>query len=83
MIIHDIVELKWIEEYLNKRWLTAQYIKAKRNILSWFFIGNFLKEKNPKWCNIHYFRINKQYRAIGIIDKNKLKIYKIDNHSSL
>lgn len=82
MIVSEIVEIRWIKEHLDKRWLTKQYIKAKRNILSWFFIWNFLKEKNPKWSNIHYFRINKQYRAIGIIDKNILKIYKIDNHSS-
>lgn len=42
MIVSKIIEIRWIEEYLNKRWLTRQYIK----------------------------------------DKNTLKVYKIDNHST-
>ncbi len=79
--VSDIVELKWIDIYLQKRWLIKQYIKAKKHILSGFFIWNFLKEKNPKWCNIHYFPINKQYRALCILDNNILKVFKIDNHS--
>jgi len=39
------------------------------------------KKRQPKKDSIWYFRINKQYRAIGYIDDDRnLIIVEIDNH---
>ena len=78
----NIIEDEWIVEYLSKRDLIKQYIKAKQYILNWFSSQTNLKERQPKGTNIWYFRINKQYRAIGSFDNDwDLRIFKIDDHS--
>jgi len=82
MNIRKILEDEWIFEYLEKRNLLNQYKKSKNSILEWVNSKSFFKEKQPKWSNIWYFRINKQFRAIWSFDKDwDLLIYKIDNHS--
>lgn len=81
MKVNNIFERDWIKEYLLKRNLLVQYKKAKSNIINKINSRNYFRERNPKWSNIWYFRLNKQYRAIWTIDKdNDLIIYKIDNH---
>ncbi len=81
MKINDVLEDEWIIEFLKKRNLLNQYKKAKINIINKINSKNYFKERKPKWSNIWYFRINKQYRAIWTIDKeNDLIIFKIDNH---
>ncbi|MBW7954471.1 hypothetical protein H3C61_01530 [Candidatus Gracilibacteria bacterium] len=81
MIINNILEDEGILKYLEKRNLLEQYKKSKINVLKNINSGNYFKERKPKGSNIWYFRINKQFRAIGTIDKDgDLLIYKIDNH---
>lgn len=81
MIINNILEDEGILKYLEKRNLLEQYKKSKINVLKNINSWNYFKERKPKWSNIWYFRINKQFRAIWTIDKDwDLLIYKIDNH---
>lgn len=83
MKVNNILEDEWIFEFLEKRKLLEQYKKAKINILSQINSNNYFKERKPKWSNIWYFRINKQFRAIWTIDRdNDLIVYKIDNHQN-
>jgi hypothetical protein len=81
MNLNNILEEDWIYEYLIKRSILTQYKKAKINILSKNNLKTFFKERNPKWSNIWYFRINKKYRAYWSFDNNDdLLIFKISNH---
>lgn len=81
MKINNILEDEWIFEFLEKRTLVNQYKKAKDNVFKNINSKNYFKERKPKWSNIWYFRINKQFRAIWTIDNDwDLIVYKIDNH---
>ncbi|MBI4122092.1 MAG: hypothetical protein HY461_02065, partial [Parcubacteria group bacterium] len=67
--------------YLTARGLLKQYTKAKRFLLHGNLLQVRFKERNPKGSGIWYFRINKQYRALGVFDADgDLIIFKIDNH---
>jgi hypothetical protein len=50
-------------EYLQKRKLEKQYLKAKSLILDGKFSNVDLKIREPKKERIWYFRINRQFRA--------------------
>lgn len=78
--IQRIVERKDILEYLGKRNLIAQYQKAKCYLLSGYLKQVNFKIRHPKGSGIFSFRINKQYRALGIIVRHELHIFKIDDH---
>jgi plasmid maintenance system killer protein len=78
--ITDVLITNECFEYLKKRNLTSQFIKAKQYLLSGEIKNTRFKERNPKGSWIFYFRINKQYRAIGYFDLKDLVIFKIDNH---
>jgi len=81
MQIRGIFEKKEIFEYLESRNLLKQYKKAKSFVLQGNYINTAFKEKQPKGCEIWYFCINKQFRAIGFIDEDaNLMITKINNH---
>lgn len=79
--VQQIFERKEILPYLEARSLLKQYKKAKRYLLDGNTLQVKFKERNPKGSGIWYFRINKQFRALGIFDANgNLIIFKIDNH---
>lgn len=79
--IQEIFEKKEILPYLEKRNLLKQYKKAKDYLLKGNTLQVKFKERNPKGSGIWYFRINRQYRALGVFnDKGNLIIFKIDNH---
>jgi len=80
MLIEKILETKDVLAYLNKRNLLQQYKKSKKYILLWLKKQVDFKLRNPKKLKIYYFRINKQFRAYGVLDWNILKIYEINNH---
>lgn len=82
MKIGKIIETKEIVVYLTKRGLIEQYKKAKSYILNGFLQNVDFKPRQPKSSGIWYFRINKQYRAFGIIEKDELRILKIDDHQN-
>lgn len=82
MKISRIIETKEVIIYLQKRGLTKQYIKAKSYILSGFLRHVDFKLRQPKSSGIWYFRINQQYRALGIIEKDELRILEIDDHQN-
>jgi len=78
-----ILEKKEILIYLRTRALLKQYIKAKYYLLAGNLVQVAFKEKKPKGSGVFSFRINKQYRALGIFNKNAdLIIFKIDNHQN-
>lgn len=79
--ILNIFERKEILPYLQARNLLKQYKKAKKFLLEGNTLQVKFKERNPKGSGIWYFRINRQFRALGIFDKvGNLIIFEIDNH---
>lgn len=79
--IPEILEMKEILPYLEKRNLLKQYKKAKVYLLNGNTVQVKFKVRNPKGSGIWYFRINRQYRALGVFnDKGTFIIFKIDNH---
>lgn len=66
---------------MEQRNLLKQYKKAKDYLLGGNILQTKFKERNPRGSGIWYFRINKQYRALGVFDDDgNLIIFKIDNH---
>jgi len=79
--IAQIFERKEILSYLEARNLLKQYKKAKHYLLQGNTLQVKFKERNPKGSGIWYFRINRQFRALGVFDKKgNLIIFKVDNH---
>lgn len=81
--ISRILEKKSILSYLQSRGLLDQYKKVKKYLLSGNIVSTRFKERNPKGSGIWYFRINKQFRALGVFDNSgDLIVFKIDNHQN-
>jgi hypothetical protein len=79
--VHRIFERKEIVAYLETRGLLKQYLKAKQYLLKGNTLQVKFKERNPQGSGIWYFRINKQFRVLGIFNTTgDLIIFKIDNH---
>jgi len=79
--VHQIFERKEILPYLEARNLLKQYLKAKRYLLAGNTLQATFKERNPQGSGVWYFRINKQFRALGVFNSaGDLIIFKIDNH---
>ena len=77
----NIFERKEILPYLQTRGLLKQYKKAKQFLLDGNALQVKFKEKNPQGSGIWYFRINKQFRALGVFDDvGNLIVFEIDNH---
>lgn len=66
--IEKIVISQKLIEYLQSRKLEKQYLKAKEYILSGNGKNVDLKLREPKSEKIWYFRINRQFRAVGKIE---------------
>lgn len=82
-LVHKILEKKNILPYLVKRGLLDQYKKAKRYLLEGETLKVRFKERNPKGSGIWYFRINRQFRALGVFDpEGALIVFDIDNHQN-
>ncbi len=75
-----VVEHRRVVDYLQKRGLIEQYRKAKHLLSQDLFGAVTLKKRNPKSSGIWYFRINKQYRALCIREKDTLIVFSIDDH---
>jgi hypothetical protein len=66
---------------LETRGLVQQYKKAKDYLLQGYQLKVRFKERNPKGSGIWYFRINKQFRALGVFNsEGDLIVFEIDNH---
>ncbi len=68
--VKRILEKKEILPFLKARRLLSQYKKAKNFLLSENVLQIKFKERKPKGSGIWSFRINRQFRALGIFDKN-------------
>jgi plasmid maintenance system killer protein len=80
--IRQILEERDVYRYLVKRGLLYQYKKAKGLLL----LGNLkqvgFKKRKPKSDGIYYFRINRQYRAVGCFRPGGVFVVAvIDDHS--
>ena len=83
LVIRDIYEVEEIKEFLEKRNLLNQYLKAVNFLKNWINQKLDFKERKPKWSWIYSFRINKQFRAIWYFDEeNDFIVSKIDNHQN-
>ena len=80
--INNIFEVKWVYDFLKKRWLLSQYKKSKTYILAWIYGKTDLKLREPKQKWEYSFRINKQFRAFWKMDNWDLIIFMIDNHQN-
>ncbi len=79
--VHEISEQKHILSYLEARDLVKQYQKAKELLLVGDTLRVRFREREPQHSGAWYFRINKQFRAVGFFrDTGRLVIYDIDNH---
>ena len=79
--VRNIFEKKEISNYLKARGLLKQYKKVKQYLLLNNLIQTKFKEKKPKGSGVWSFRINKQFRALGVFSPDgDLVIFKIDNH---
>jgi len=79
--VQQIFERKEVLQYLEARQLVKQYKKVKEYLLNGNTLQVKFKERNPKGSGIWYFRINKQFRALGVfVKEGNLIIFKIDNH---
>lgn len=77
---NKIIETKEVSLYLTTRWLVNQYKKAKTYLQLWLFLQVKFGLREPKKDEIYYFRINKKYRALCIIENDELRVYKISDH---
>jgi plasmid maintenance system killer protein len=71
-----------IFRFLNKRGLIKLYVKVKTKLESGDTQSTRFKLKKPKHRGIYSFRINKQYRAIGVFRENIFVVYAIDDHQT-
>jgi len=81
--INKIYEKPWILDFLEKKNIKEQYIKSAKFLVSWYFWKIDFKIRQPNKNRVWSFRINKQYRAFWIMDKNNnLLIFEINNHQN-
>ena len=80
MIIREVLIENQLLAQLKKRGLDKQYFKAVRFILLWSFDSVDLRKRKPKTADIYYFKINKQFRAIGKIKEGVFLVTSISNH---
>ena len=75
-----ILEKPDVIDYLIKRGISKQYLKAKENIVSGNFKAVDLKKRQPYSENIWYFRISKKYRALAERVGDTLYVFNISDH---
>ena len=80
--IKNILEVKWVHDFLYKRWLLEQYKKSKTYILNWIYWKTDFKLRKPKEKWEWSFRINKQFRAFWRVVDWDLVVFIIDNHQN-
>jgi len=81
--INKIYEKPWILDFLEKKNIKEQYIKSAKFLVNWYFWKTDFKIRQPKKNRVWSFRINKQYRAFWIMDKNNnLLIFEINSHQN-
>lgn len=80
MKIRIILEEKDVYEYLKDRNLITQYRKAKNYLLAGNSSNVLLRKRQPKSSGVYYFRINRQYRAIGYFDGDIFIVVQVDDH---
>lgn len=77
---NECLEAPGVIEYLKMRGIYSQYLKAKKYLLNGHYQQIDFKKRKPKSDEVFYFRINKQFRAIGYIDASAFIVTFIDNH---
>jgi len=75
-----VTEKFGILKFLQKRNLVLRYKKNKELLKKGFLKNVDFKILEPKSRKIFSFRINRQFRAIGVLRDDNLIIYKIWDH---
>ena len=80
-IPHKIFIAPGLEDYCKKRNIRKQFLKSKNNILQWHITWwTRLQLRQPPIHQKWYFRINKQYRAIGVFEWDNFFVVYVDDH---
>lgn len=83
MSFTKVLETDFVINFLKKKNLIKQYKKAKKYLVQWYIRQVDFKKRKPKFQWIWYFRINKQYRAIGEYNsKWEFIVYDISDHQN-
>lgn len=82
MKINKVLENDKVKKYLEGRNLIKQYKKSKNYLLQGRFFQIDFKLRKPKSERVWYFRINKQYRALGYFDDGDFIVFRIDDHQN-
>ncbi len=82
MMITEVLITNKCALFLQKKGLIPQWKKAKEYILTGKFSAISFKKRRPYKSEKYYFRLNRQYRAIGFIEDNTLKIFEVNDHQN-
>ncbi|MBM4177446.1 hypothetical protein FJ208_01430 [Candidatus Gribaldobacteria bacterium] len=74
--ISEKLKQKIIENQLQEKWLKAKSL-FEHNPRHPSLETELLE---PKWRGIHSFRLDRKYRALFFITKNKAEVFQITNH---
>ena len=77
-----VVENKKVRKYLRSRDLEKQFAKCCLDLENNHLKKVNFKKLQPKWMNVFSFRINKQFRALGVFKDNVLRVFKISDHQN-
>jgi len=76
-----VFEKSDVVKYLKKRQLEKPYFQAKQFLEKGLYELVDLRKRQPKHHNLFYFKINRQYRAVGYINrKQELIVTEILDH---
>ncbi len=82
MYISRIFIDRKVEKEIRKKHLTTLFQKA----IDYLKDGNFpavqFKKRRPYKTQKYYFRINKQYRAIGVFQGDDFYIFEVNDHQN-
>lgn len=80
MKISQIVITEKCIRFLKRKNLVKKWKKAKEYLLSGDLSSVDFKKRRPYKSEKYYFRLDKQYRAIGFFEDTVLYIFEIDDH---
>ncbi|PID84466.1 hypothetical protein CSB09_00905 [Candidatus Gracilibacteria bacterium] len=82
MEFKEIIESEGVVRFLKRKQMIKSYLKAKYFLEKGFLQNVDFKIRQPKQAGIYYFRINKQYRALGKVENGILKVFEISDHQN-
>tara|TARA_R110000868_G_scaffold373206_1_gene637148 strand:+ start:747 stop:986 length:240 start_codon:yes stop_codon:yes gene_type:complete len=75
-----VKERKKVINYIKKRQIASQYLKAKKHLESDRYDVVDFKQRKPRSSRIYQFRITQKYRAFGHFVEDVFIIFNISDH---